>query len=190
MRIAGFGIITVLFVLGGCSSLDPRVGDAAPIIDRRSESPASTPAAPVDEPVVQAYVPPETTVEESPASSERLAYVEPAPAPRPSSQAVQTLTATAEQQASSGDLAGAVSTIERALRIEPQNARLWNKLAHLRLKQGQYKPAAEMASRSNSFAAGDSALMRDNWLVISLARRADGDTSGAEEAMSNVRALN
>jgi hypothetical protein len=45
---------------------------------------------------------------------------------------------TAEQRASAGHLDSAAATLERALRLEPQNPLLWHRLARLRLQQGQF----------------------------------------------------
>ena len=120
---------------------------------------------------------------------EKLDYLEPVAQQKPKSQAVIALIANAEQQARKGDLGGAVSTIERALRVEPQNARLWNRLAHLRLEQGQYKLAAEMASKSNTLSGKDDILMRDNWLIIASAKRATGDKQGADQAMQKAKMI-
>ncbi len=81
-----------------------------------------------------------------------------------------------------GDLAGAVGSIERALRIEPRNAYLWNRLAHLRMDQGQGKRAEELAAKANSLSGADSRLKSDNWRLIAKARRSSGDEHGAARA--------
>ncbi len=81
-----------------------------------------------------------------------------------------------------GDLAGAVASIERALRIEPRNAYLWNRLAQLRLDQGQGKRAEELAAKSTSLAGADIKLKSDNWRLIAKARRSAGDEHGAARA--------
>ncbi len=81
-----------------------------------------------------------------------------------------------------GDLAGAVASIERALRIEPRNAYLWNRLARLRLDQGQGKRAEELAAKSTSLAGADSKLKAENWRLIARVRRDSGDEHGAARA--------
>jgi Flp pilus assembly protein TadD len=98
------------------------------------------------------------------------------------SRAVGELLQTARTQQQAGNLTEAVATVERALRIEPRNARLWNQLAHLRLEQQQPALAAELAAKSNVLAAADVELKRDNWLLIGQARRATGDIEGARTA--------
>jgi hypothetical protein len=91
--------------------------------------------------------------------------------PAGTSKAVKTLLQQAELQRSSGDLTGAAATLERALRIEPENAYVWNRLAHVRLKQGQNGLAAELAAKSNAFAGADDAVRRDNDALIARAGR-------------------
>jgi predicted Zn-dependent protease len=83
---------------------------------------------------------------------------------------------------SEGDIAGAVASIERALRIEPRNAYLWNRLAHLRLDQGQGKRAAELAAKSTSLAGADAKLKIENWRMIAKVKRSSGDSNGAMRA--------
>ncbi len=76
----------------------------------------------------------------------------------------------------------AAAGLERALRIEPSNAYLWQHLAAVRLDQGKSQQAEQFAAKSNSV-AGDSAPLRlRNWRIIAEARRLGGDIAGAREA--------
>ena len=89
----------------------------------------------------------------------------------------------AETQHRTGDLASAVSSIERGLRIEPRNSELWHRLAVLREAQGQYALAEELAGKSNSMAgAYENVLKRDNWRLIARSRRALGNEGAARAA--------
>lgn len=90
---------------------------------------------------------------------------------QPMSKAVKTLLQQAELQREGGDLTNAAATLERALRIEPKNAYVWNRLAHVRAEQGQGAMAAELAAKSNAFAGGDDTLKRDNADLIARANR-------------------
>lgn len=81
-----------------------------------------------------------------------------------------------------GRLAHAGARIERALRLEPRNPRLWQELARVRLKQGEYAQAESLAARSNSWAGGDHQLRAENWRLIAQAREARGDAAGAKAA--------
>jgi Tfp pilus assembly protein PilF len=109
--------------------------------------------------------------------------VAPAPPPAKENIAVAGLMETARADAASGNLAGAAASIERALRIEPRNARLWHELARMRLKQGQYAQAENVAARSNSWTGDDRALRAENWRLIAESRRARGDPEGAKAAL-------
>jgi hypothetical protein len=92
-------------------------------------------------------------------------------APAGTSKAVRTLLQQADSQRGSGDLTAAAATLERALRIEPENPYVWNRLAHVRYKQGQAGLAGELAAKSNAFAGTDDAIKRDNDSLIARSRR-------------------
>jgi len=108
--------------------------------------------------------------------------VSPAPPAPKENIAVAGLMETARADAASGNLTGAAASIERALRIEPRNPRLWHELARVRLKQGQFAQAENVAARSNSWTGEDRALRAENWRLIAESRRARGDTEGAKAA--------
>ena len=105
------------------------------------------------------------------------APVEEPPAPPPPEKtseniAVAGLMDIARADVAANRLGSAAATLERALRIEPRNARLWHELALVRLKQGDYAQAVSTATRSNTLAGGDSALRTANQRVIEEARAA------------------
>jgi hypothetical protein len=130
--------------------------------------PGATAGAPTAPPPSVAYAPPPAAVSTS---------LPPA---------ADTLARQAEQQRQSGDYVGAAATLERALRIAPREAYLWNRLARVRLEQGLPAQAQNFASRSNSLSS-DATLKQDNWQVIAAARRASGDAAGAAEAEQKAR---
>ena len=107
----------------------------------------------------------------------------PAPAARTENLAIAGLLDGARADAAAGRLANAAASLERALRIEPRNPRLWQELARVRLKQGDYAQAESTAARSNSWAGSDNALRADNWRIIAHARNARGDAEGARVAL-------
>jgi predicted Zn-dependent protease len=82
-----------------------------------------------------------------------------------------------------GRLGNAAASLERALRIEPRNPRLWQELSRVRLLQRDYVQAESCAARSNSWAGSDDALRADNWRLIAQAREARGDSDGAKAAL-------
>ena len=151
-------VIIVSAVLAGCAT---------------APGPAPTPAPEPDLPPVQI---PEAVPAPVPGPA-------PAPAARTENVAIAGLMDTARTDAAAGRLANAAATLERALRIEPRNPRLWHELARVRLKQGQYAQAESVAARSNSWAGSDNALRAENWRLIAEARTARGDAEGARTAL-------
>jgi Tfp pilus assembly protein PilF len=109
--------------------------------------------------------------------------VAPAPPPHKENIAIAGLMDSARADAAAGNLAGAAASLERALRIEPRNPRLWHELARVRLKQGQHAQAESVAARSNSWAGDDKALRAENWRLIAQSREARGDAEGAKAAL-------
>jgi hypothetical protein len=101
--------------------------------------------------------------------------------------AAQGLARQAEQQRQTGDYVGAAATLERALRIQPQEAYLWNRLARVRMEQGLAGQAGNLAKRSNALAKDQPQLKQDNWSIIAASRRAAGDAAGAAEAAQKAR---
>ena len=102
------------------------------------------------------------------------------------SSTVVALVDTANRQAASGDTANARRTLERALRIEPRNALLWNELAHLYYRDELFNKAANTAAKSNSLAGSNADLKYDNWRLIARARKKTGDAEGASIAEENA----
>ncbi|HEX6691247.1 MAG TPA: tetratricopeptide repeat protein [Burkholderiales bacterium] len=94
--------------------------------------------------------------------------------PKQENVAVAGLMDSARKDASAGKLGSAAASLERALRIEPRNPRLWHELAQVRLRQADYTQAESLAARSNTYAGSDSALRAANQKIISDARSARG----------------
>lgn len=110
---------------------------------------------------------------------------EPLPA-RSDNTAVVALLETARQDTAAGRLESAAATLERALRIEPRNASLWNQLARVRLQQGQPGQTIQLATKSNALAADNNRLRAENWRLIGEARASRGDHAGAESAFAKA----
>jgi len=119
----------------------------------------------------------------------RPAELPPAEITREGNQAVVALLDSADKYVKGGQLDKAGAALERALRIEPRNAGIWHDLAQIRLHQGQYQQAESLASKSNNLASGNRALQSRNWKLISVARKASGNTTGAEEAEAQASLL-
>ena len=92
------------------------------------------------------------------------------PSPRAETTAVAGLMDSARADTAAGRLANAAATLERALRIEPRNARLWHELGQVRLRQRDYAQAESLAARSNTLAGSDADLRAANQRLIDDAR--------------------
>jgi len=150
-------------VLAACSS-GVRHDDPA-TVEERGGMPAEVAGG--REPQIAAYTPPAQPVVARPAPK----------------RAVEVLMRRAEDQRRSGNLDAATVSLERALRIAPEDAVLWHRLADVRLAQQRHALVVQLAAKSNALAAsGDDELRRSNWRLIAEARRALGDTAGAREA--------
>lgn len=100
--------------------------------------------------------------------------------------AVMTLLSKAQHQSAAGQLDEAGESLERALRIEPRNPVLWHDLARVRLEQGQYRQAENLAAKSNVLAGTHRYLQPKNWRIIGEARSRQGDLQGARAAFEKA----
>jgi len=97
--------------------------------------------------------------------------------------AVIALANTARSDIATYQYGKAAASLERALRIEPRNARLWHDLARVRMQEEEYQQAESLALRSNRFAGGNSELRSANWKLIAESRTELGNISGAKKAL-------
>lgn len=98
----------------------------------------------------------------------------------PMSAVVKRLVATAGAQRRVGNWVSAASSLERALRIEPRNGRLWSRLAQVRYDQKAWRKAIQLAAKSNTLSAGKSNLLRQNWVLMANSYDALGENAAAE----------
>lgn len=128
-------------------------------------------------PAPPASVPPQTALP----APRTVASAPPPPLTPSLSPAVSTLLKQAKRQRRAGDYVGAAANLERALGLQPLEPYVWNRLARVRMEQGRYVQARNLASRSNVLTGGKrSALTRDNRNIIAAASRAAGGTAGAK----------
>jgi len=102
--------------------------------------------------------------------------------PAPAVPAVVALLDTAAQQEASGQLGAAAASLERALRIQPENPWTWYRLAVMRFRQGRLDQAEQMARKSDTLAGPDHDVRARSWRLISLIRERQGDRAGADAA--------
>ena len=159
-------VLVAVLVLAGCAtsqrtSFPPPEGPASP------QSPA--PERPQSQPGDQVGTPAPQTM---PART----------AAEASSPAVLSLMGRADTLARNGNMDMSAATLERALDLEPRNPFVYQRLASVKLAQGQTGQAEAMARKSNSVAGNNPFVRADNWQIIAEARRTGGDRSGADEA--------
>lgn len=97
------------------------------------------------------------------------------------------LLADADKSVKEGKLNVAVATLERAVRIAPREAEVFNQLAIVRFKQKKWELAENLAKKSSLLAEGNAALKKKNWLLIAAIRKQKGDYKGAEYATSKAK---
>jgi Tetratricopeptide repeat len=113
----------------------------------------------------------------------------PPPAPTPSapkqfrlSPASAALVSQAQTQSAAGDHALAVATLERALRIEPNNPLVWIELAKVHQAEGNHSRADGLGRKALELARGDGNAQAAAWNVIADSLRARGRNEEAADA--------
>ena len=102
----------------------------------------------------------------------------PTPAPRPPQRqfrlgpASTALVAQAHKQTNNGDFGLAAATVERAMRIEPDNPLLWIELGRVRLAAGDNSQAESMGRKALASAGGDPQAQASAWHLIADSLRA------------------
>lgn len=81
-----------------------------------------------------------------------------------------------------GDLGQAAASIERSLRITPQDAGLWQRLARIRFIQKKYSQSIALAKKSNNLGTGYTSLIYKNWLLIADAYAELGNGKASQHA--------
>jgi len=170
MQTRFIAVISTLLLLAGCGSLGSRT-TPAPVEEAGSK---------VDNPEQRITVAPVPATRISPP---KIALA----APAQSGSAVAKLRLSAKSQAKAGKYTIAAATLERALRIAPRDAMVWQQLAVVRLRQKRWKLALNIAAKSNALAGGQRPVQRNNWLIMAEAYRGLGQTGKAEAALQRAR---
>ena len=95
----------------------------------------------------------------------------------------------AKQKFDAKEYEKSAATIERAVRIIPNNPVLWHNLSGIRLQQENWKQAVSLAAKSNSLAQKNRQLRIRNWTVISLACEAMQNKICVTESRKRVFSL-
>jgi tetratricopeptide (TPR) repeat protein len=102
--------------------------------------------------------------------------------------AATALVAQAHRQAA-GDPQLAISTIERALRIEPDNPLLWIELGELHEAAGHYEQAGGIGHKALQLAIGDPHAQSASWHLIAESLKARNRNGEAAEAQHRADEL-
>lgn len=116
-----------------------------------------------------------------PLPEQNVFTAEPLSGDAPMSPVVMRLVAIAGDQRRVGNWASAASSLERALRIEPRNGRLWSRLAQVRYDQKEWLKAVQLAAKSNTLSGGNFNLLRQNWVLMANSYDALGDSVLADK---------
>jgi hypothetical protein len=103
--------------------------------------------------------------------------------------ASRALVTQAHAQATSGDFGQASATIERALRIEPENPLLWIELGRMRLGAADASQADAMGRKALALGTGDPAAQAGAWRLIADSLQALGRNSEAADAARHADGL-
>jgi predicted Zn-dependent protease len=103
--------------------------------------------------------------------------------------ASRALVSQAQTQMATKNYPVAASSIERALRIEPDNPLLWMELGKVRLAEGNYVQAENMARKAVSMAANAPRAQSSAWRLIAESYRARGKNLEAQEAQARAESL-
>lgn len=102
--------------------------------------------------------------------------------------AVKGLVAAADGALARGDVELAAVNLERAQRLAPQSALVYQRLASVRLRQKRPAEAEQMARKALAY-AGSAAQQAALWQLIATARQMQGQHSQAQEARARAAAL-
>jgi len=102
--------------------------------------------------------------------------------------AVQNLLASANQSLQQGNFEEAVVSLERAQRLAPQSATVYQKLAEVRLQQARFSEAEQLARKGLSYAQGN-AQQAALWRLVAQAADQQGKTETAINAKNKAMQL-
>ena len=150
----------------------------------RVPSPSPTPVPGPSQPPAQTQPAPDPGVVEEPQPPPAPVVREPTLSP-----ASRALVGQAQAQLASKNYAVAAGSIERALRIEPDNALLWIELGKVRQAEGNYLQAENMARKALSMTVNAPRARASAWTLIAESYRARGKNTEAREAEQRAASL-
>ncbi len=175
LQLRVLGLLAAALVLTGCQSLfgppvsvpprsGPPSGTAQP--SPQTPTPPGQPPAPVPTPPTPSAPPKEFRL----------------------SAASTALVKQGRAQSLKGEYPAAIATLERALRIEPDNPLVWLELGQTHLSAKNAPQAESMARKAIALATGNPALQASGWRLVGDAYRARGRDLDATEAYQKANA--
>jgi hypothetical protein len=176
---------TVLLAVAGCTTSPFRPGAPGTPSTTPPEKPGEGPTVPAPE--EQPAPAPEPEIEVPPPAP--LPRERPKVAPATLGAASKALVTQSQTQRKRGDLPGATVSLERALRIEPNNPLLWIEMGRLRMDQTNFPQAESMGRKALSMSVGDDRTQSLAWQLIADSLKARGKDPQAQEALERSKAL-
>lgn len=173
-------VLPLLVVLASCSTTTRAPAPARPV-PFPSEAPSTGTVTPLPRPMEEAPAPPVLEPARKPAPPRLLADGAQLPA-------VRGLLAAADAALAKGDVELAAVNLERAQRLAPQSATVYQRLAAVRLRQKRPAEAEQLARKALGYASAP-AQQASLWLVIANARQMRGLHAEAQEARARAAAL-
>lgn len=168
-------VLALLLTLAACATQPYRapapVTKSAPKSETAPPSVEIQPAAPQEQPSPAQPLPPPTTRNYTLNAASR------------------SLVNQAHSQLAAKNIAMAASTIERALRIEPNNPLLWLEYGQVRMTEGNYAQAESMGRKALALASGDPRTQSNAWRLISESLLAQNKTTEARQAELRANSL-
>ncbi len=181
-------LAAALLALGGCSLfVEPEGTNVPDVVTRPATQPAQpapgsngrpTEISPAPAPAVPAPGIAPTPIAPPPPVSTRHYQLGPA---------TNALVNQAHAASTKGDYLTAMSTLERAVRIEPRNPLVWIEISKVRLASGEAVQAESVARKAVAFSEGDQRTSNDAWKQVAMALRAQNRNpeAAAAEARAN-----
>lgn len=105
------------------------------------------------------------------------------------SAASRALVTQADVQRKKGNFVQAAATLERALRIEPNNPLLWLAYGELRMDEGNFPQAESMGRKAIASAQGDPRTQANAWRLVAESLKSRNKNGEAQQAYARANAL-
>jgi hypothetical protein len=174
-----------LIALAGCSASPFRTGTPGPA-SPAPKAPESSGGGPVVTTPEETAPAPEPSIEVPPPT---LPRERPKMPPATLGAASKALVGQAQTQRKRGDFPGATVSLERAMRIEPNNPLLWIEMGRLRMDQTNFPQAESMGRKALSMSVGDDHTQSLAWELIADSFKARGKNPQAQDALERSKAL-